>query len=169
MNCYFFLTNLASTKSLALVSLPFLSPVLAKCPSFICWSCFLTYFYICSCRIKLSLHSGYTPTDRLTEVTSTLCCQSQHFGLLLPLVHVKIVISVYETVMKDKVLLLEESKCCLLVLPDSYSQYHRGVKEPLNIDDGRPTEVKKIHFDFLNPAWMHKKTWRLFFFFLIEW
>lgn len=89
---------------------------------------------------------------RQTEVTSTLCCQRQHFGLLLPLVHVKIVISVYETVMKDKVLLLEESKCCLLVLPDSYSQYHRGVKEPLNIDDGRPTEVKKIHFDFLNPA-----------------
>lgn len=101
---------------------------------------------------QISLHSGYTPTDRLTEVTSTLCCQRQHFGLLLPLVHVKIVISVYETVMKDKVLLLEESKCCLLVLPDSCSQYHRGVKEPLNMDDGRPTEVKKILFDFLNPA-----------------
>lgn len=74
-------------------------------------------------------------------------------------------ISVYKTIIKYKVLLLEESECCETASPDSYNQDNRGVKKQLNIDDGRLTEMKKIHFDFLNPVWMQKD---LFFFFFAK-
>lgn len=63
LNCYFFSPTLhcwAAQKNLALPSLLSLSPV--KCPCFICWGHFLTYFYICSCHIKFPLHSVYTST-----------------------------------------------------------------------------------------------------------
>lgn len=107
----------------------------------------------------------YTSTDRLivSEATSTVYWQRQHYGLPLPAVQLKSIICVYKTVIKYKVLPLEESECCKMASPDSYIQDNRDVKEQLSTDDGRLTKMKKIHFDFINPIWMQKRPFFLLY------
>lgn len=62
--------------------------------------------------------------------------------------------SAYETIIKCKVLLLEEYECWEMEAPDSCTEDNRDVKEQLATDDSRLTEMKKIHMIFLNPVWM---------------
>lgn len=60
--------------------------------------------------------------------------------------------SAQETIIKCKVLHLEEYERCEMESPDSYTLDNRGVKEQLTMDDDRLGEVKKIYLGFLNPV-----------------
>lgn len=60
--------------------------------------------------------------------------------------------SAYKTIIKCKVLFLEDYECCELQSPDSCTQDNTDVKEQLAIDDSRLAEMKKIHLGFLSPV-----------------